>query len=140
MTLNDAYEYLGTVRRMTRNLERLNEHITELRYSLLPGAIRYDKDRVNTSPKDTLADTFDDIIELETEYMQMAEQRTATALKLFQEIGLLPVGKERSFLLKYYVRCEKMEQISDDLNITLRHCYRIRRKAVLMFSESQRKI
>ena len=140
MTISNAYEYLGTVRQLNRKIARLDEQILELRYSLLPGAIRYDKDRVSVSPKDTLSETFGRIDNMERERKSLMVERTGIVFMLYKDICRLPAGKERAFLLKYYIQCEEMEKIAGDLNVTVRHCFRLRSSAALMFAELQREI
>ena len=49
-------QYLYSVRDEQKEIEELNERIYEMRMSLLPGAMRYDVDRVQVSPTDTTAD------------------------------------------------------------------------------------
>lgn len=139
MTLEEmeTCKYLGRVRNMIRNIDRINEQIVYLRYSLLPGAIRYDKDRVNSSPKDGMTDTFDRITELEQERNKWVKLKANAELELLQEFKRLPMGKERSFLLRYYIHNQNMEQISEELQVTYRHCFRIRQNAIRMFAETQ---
>ena len=134
MNPESEYEYLGRIRKMKRNIERLDEQIAVLRYSLLPGAINYDKDRVNTSPKDTLTETFCRIDELTRQRNALEFQSNDLAYQLCMEINTsVPAGKERSFLLRYYIHCEDMQHIADELNISMRHCFRIRSNAMRQF-------
>ena len=135
MNRQECFEYLGQVRGLNRRIERLDEQILELRYSLLPGAIRYDKDRVATSPKDNVTETFARIYDLETDKKKLIAERQILTVCLFQIINRVPAGKERAFLLRFYIHCESMDKVADELNITLRHCFRIRNNAVVKFME-----
>ena len=134
-TRHECFEYLGQVRGLNRKIERLDEKILSLRYSLLPGAIRYDKDRVTTSPKDNVTEIFSRIDELEQDKKKLIAERQIITICLFQIINRVPAGKERAFLLRFYIHCESMDKVADELGVTLRHCFRIRNNAILKFME-----
>ena len=140
MTTNEICEYLGQVRGLKRRIERLDEQILSLRYSLLPGAIRYDKERVVTSPKDSVTETFALIDALERDRAKMIEQQNKIQIEIYRKIKQLPVGKERVFLVRYYIVCENMTNIADGLDITVRHLFRVRDNAIRMLAELQDEI
>lgn len=135
MTIGETYSYLGQIRGTRRKIEKLDEQITELRYSLLPSAIRYDKDRVKSSPEDGMIDAYSKIQELELERKVLINNLELLTIVISNEIFLLPISKERTFLLRYYIHCQSMDDIAEALGITTRHCFRIRGNAVSMFSE-----
>ncbi len=140
MTNNEICEYLGQVRGIKRKIERLDEQILSLRYSLLPGAIRYDKERVIVSPKDSVTEIFALIDALERDKAVLIEQKEKIQLQIYRKIKMLPVGKERAFLVRYYIVCENMTDIADTMDITVRHLFRIRENAIAMITELQDEI
>ena len=72
MTNNEAYKFLGQVRGCDNRIKQLSRTIEALRYSLLPGAIRYDTDRVQITPTNKTEELFARIDELEKE---LAEEK-----------------------------------------------------------------
>ena len=62
-----AYEFLNSVRVLHLQWLRLKAKHDALESCLLPGAIRYDKDKVQTSPDDTMSKVISEIADLEKE-------------------------------------------------------------------------
>lgn len=54
MTLDETYDFLMQIRRKEIIIRRKETQRDELRACLLPGAIRYDRDRVQSTPTDIL--------------------------------------------------------------------------------------
>ena len=68
--------YLGKPRWMQSEISALTEQIATLKTSLLPAGIRYDKDKVQTSPDDQMSAIFSRIDELERERDAKALERS----------------------------------------------------------------
>lgn len=135
MTISEAYAYLGQIRGITRRIEKVDERLSEMRYSLLPSAIRYDKDRVQSSPKDALLETMAKIDDLERRRAVLVDVKDRLIAADMEQILKIPMSKERTFLLRYYIHCQSINEVADALNITTRHCFRIKANAVSMFVE-----
>ena len=119
--------FLYAVRDEQREIAELEERIADLRASLLPSAIRYDKDAVQTSVSDTITDKMIKI----AEYDALLEKkiaglyaRRARAQKL---IDLLPDSLERQVLSIYFLSDDRptMEQVAGKLNYSVQHTFRI---------------
>ena len=82
-------EFLYSVRNEQKEIDELNARIYELEMSLLPSGIRYDKDKVQTSPSDTVTDReialADYMTLLEGHKDELAKHRTQ-AEKMIQKI------------------------------------------------------
>lgn len=134
MTLNETYIYLGTVRSLRKQEIKLREHIDDLMTRLLPSGIRYDKEKVQTSPDDKMLEIFADLddAERELEYTlrKICEARVAITAKTY----ILPV-KERQVLLRYYVDIWSIRKISNELKVTERHAYRLRNNGISMLQK-----
>lgn len=135
MTKKEACEFLGGLRRHTKKAKKLEEKIEEKRYSLLPGAIRYDKDRVNTSPRDQMLEGFEEIDELERQLIDENRECYRAIIDISRAILQIPEGPERRFLLEYYINMKDIYKISAKLDYSLRHTYRLQRKAMEVFME-----
>ena len=119
--------FLYAVRDEQREIAELEERIADLRASLLPSAIRYDKDSVQTSTSDVITDKMIKI----AEYDALLEKkiaglyaRRARAQKL---IDLLPDSLERQVLSIYFLSDGRptMEQVAGKLNYSVQHTFRI---------------
>lgn len=82
MTKTEAYVFLGQVRGCDNKIRRLERTIESLRSTLLPGAIRYDKDRVDTSPQDNMTEIYAKIDEYERQLAEEVQKRTNAILKV----------------------------------------------------------
>ena len=119
--------FLYAVRDEQKEIAELQERIADLRASLLPSAIRYDKDAVQTSVSDTITDKMIKI----AEYDALLEKkiaglyaRRARAQKL---IDLLPDSLERQVLSIYFLSDGRptMETVAEKINYAMRQTYRI---------------
>ena len=61
--MTDVLVFLKRIRRERHELKVVQETAAELRAMLLPSAIRYDKDRVQTSPVDIMPERIAEIAE-----------------------------------------------------------------------------
>jgi len=119
--------FLYAVRDEQKEIAELQERIADLRASLLPSAIRYDKDAVQTSTSDVITDKMIKI----AEYDALLEKkiaglyaRRARAQKL---IDLLPDSLERQVLSIYFLSDGRptMEQVAGKLNYSTQHTFRV---------------
>ena len=87
MTLDETYDFLMQIRRKEIIIRRKETQRDELRACLLPGAIRYDRDRVQSTPTDKMADVIVRVDELDREIEQLRREkdpwssRSATPLR-----------------------------------------------------------
>ena len=63
--LQATYDYLMRIRKTEYAIKRKQLRCKELRSCLLPGGIRYDLDKVQTSPRDKLPEIMAKVDELE---------------------------------------------------------------------------
>ena len=131
MKTKEMYVFLGTVRSLRKKEKRLREQIEDLRFSLLPSGITYDKEKVQTSPEDTTLNTFARLDELEGELRQIVVKLYSARVAITNKALILP-PKERQVILRYYVDCWTVSQVSNELQITERHAFRLKENAVSM--------
>jgi len=130
MTITDTYNYLMRIRRIEWTIKRLTLEHDELQTCLLPSAIRYDKDVVQTSPEDTLSAITSKVLELEARIRAMNELKADTITELGKAIGQLQNQMEGTVLTAYYIRRMTMEQVSEQIGKSLQHSYRLRKRGV----------
>lgn len=119
--------FLYSVRDEQNEIADLEERIADLRASLLPSAIRYDKDAVQTSTSDVITDKMIKIAEYDAlleKKINKLYRRRAAAQRL---IDSLPDSLERQVLSMYFLSNSRptMESVAEKINYAMRQTYRI---------------
>lgn len=119
-------QYLYSVRDEQKEIEELNERIYEMRLSLLPGAVRYDTDKVQVSPTDTTTDRMAEIAEYMGELKRKQSALTDKRLKAQRLINHLTDSRERQVLDIYFLSVKRpgMKDVAVMLNYSQRQAYR----------------
>ena len=131
-----AEAYLKKIRENGRALKSQRDELDALRYKASgAGAIRYDKDHVQTSPQDFLSMAMDDIIRIEKEI----EQRETVAEELKGEaygmIRMIKQSDQRIVLEWYYLNGLSMVDTANRMNIAERTAYYLRDDALETFGK-----
>lgn len=134
MTLTETYEYLQRPRKLELSIMRLSLQHDELQACLLPAAIRYDKDVVQTSPDDKLSEVAAAVLDLEKKIQRLRSQKARLLLEINAAIDKLD-DKDAVILTAYYVKRMTMSDVADIIDKSLQHTYRLRKKAVQHLSE-----
>lgn len=134
MTLTETYEYLQRPRKLELSIMRLSLQHDELQTCLLPAAIRYDKDVVQTSPDDKLSEVAAAVLDLEKKIQRLRSQKARLLLEINAAIDKLD-DKDAVILTAYYVKRMTMSDVADIIDKSLQHTYRLRKKAVQHLSE-----
>lgn len=121
-----AQEFLQQIKREQIEIKRLQEQIDTAETSLLPKAIRYDLDKVQTSPEDPMYAVLAEVEEYKREMMIRVQRLTArrnTALKL---ISRLKNTQQRQVLFLYYLDpgLLTMQQVADKMVYSEREAWR----------------
>ena len=134
MTLTETYEYLQRPRKLELSIMRLSLQHDELQACLLPAAIRYDKDVVQTSPEDKLSEVAAAVLDLEKKIQRLRSQKARMLLEINAAIDKLD-DKDAVILTAYYIKRMTMSDVADIIDKSLQHTYRLRKKAVQHLSE-----
>jgi len=130
MTISETYNYLKQVRRLDWTIRRLTLEHDELQACLLPSAIRYDKDVVQVSPEDKLSTVAAMVLELEKRIIRLQEQKAAAITEIMRAVDQLPNEKEGTVLTAYYINKMTMEKVAEELDMSMQHTYRLRKRGV----------
>ena len=130
MELNEGYRWLSRPRALDSKIRRLESKIEELRTCLEPNAIRYDVDRVNTSPDDMTSKIFAEIDEAERMCHELRLQKAAVIFEINKAIESLSNDSVKDVLNGFYIAKKKMPDIARELNYELSWCYRLRRVGI----------
>lgn len=108
----EAYEFLNSARVMHWQYLRFKAKHDELESCLLPGAIRYDKDKVMSSPEDAVSKICSEIADLETMMakVQIAKAKRIEAIE--RCISALDSEEERTALTLRFINRKPVSEIA----------------------------
>ena len=98
-----AYEFLNSARVLHWHWLRLKAKRDELESCLLPAAIRYDKDKVQTSPDDQMSKIMAEIDELQKEMVKVQLRKSKQIELIDKAISSLASDEERTALTMRYI-------------------------------------
>lgn len=136
MTSNQMSFALGSIRSFKRTEKKVRLRIEELRAGLYPSGIRYDKDKVQTSPLDQMLETLSMIDVLERNLKCLQEEIYTQTEIIRTYIQRLPY-KERFVIEAYYITCFSIRDISKLMEITERHVLRLKQNGISMLCEAE---
>jgi len=135
MTIAETYTFLKLPRRLEWEIRRLTYEHDELQASLLPSAIRYDKDVVQTSPEDAMPDVAGRVLELEKRIRDLNNRKLNTMLTITAAIDRMTDQREAAVLTAYYIRRIPMEKVAEQIKRSREHTYRLRKNGIRHLSE-----
>lgn len=97
-------EYLVDLRRQQRELINLLLLSKRLRLDLLPSAIVYDKDQVQTSPSDVFSEKMLEVCEILDKIDKYTKEVVCNRYEALNLINKIENPKYRSILILYYVQ------------------------------------
>ena len=129
MTRIELYDKLNAPRRTKRNIVVRRAQMEKLRVMMLPGAIRYDKENVQSSPTDPMLVFAEKMDELNTQlkgleslYMQQYEEVEKLISRLDDKYkGVLT--------LKYLGDC-KADEIAKELSYAESYVHKLKKEAI----------
>lgn len=135
MTLDETYDFLMQIRRKEIIIRRKETQRDELRACLLPGAIRYDRDRVQSTPTDKMADVIVRVDELDREIEQLRREKASLVIEISDAIETLEDDYERTVLTEFYIARAPMAEVADAINYSVRRAYYFRKMGVTHLGE-----
>ena len=125
-------EFLNKIRKIDLLIDCKLEQVNELRSLLCGGAIRYDKDKFQSSvDPDSLTDTIAKIIELEEKINEDIDRLVDTKTKAREMIEMLENDREKVILYKRYFDGKSFEEIAVECAYSWRQVHRIHGKALV---------
>lgn len=128
---DELYRILAAPKELDRRIRIRAEKYQEILLTMIPGAIRYDQDRVQTSPEDKMLAA---IANADTEYRAMKKLERQKAKKI-REITNLVISAlddqiEREIILGRYCGLLKWEKVAEEQGITESVLFKARRSAL----------
>ena len=135
MDLNETYDFLMQIRRKEIIIRRKETQRDELRACLLPGAIRYDRDRVQSTPTDKMSEVIARVDELDREIEQLRREKASLIIEIGDAIENLQDDNEKTVLTEFYIARAPMTQAADAINYSVRRAYDFRKRGVIHLGE-----
>lgn len=135
MDLNETYDFLMQIRRKEIIIRRKETQRDELRACLLPGAVRYDRDKVQSTPTDKMSDVMARVDELDREIEQLRREKATLVIEISDAIEKLEDDNEKTVLTEFYIARASMTQAADAINYSVRRAYDFRKRGVIHLGE-----
>lgn len=135
MTTREAYDFLNSVRRTEIAILKLQLQHDELQSCLLPKAITYDGDRVQTSPEDKMSELAGKVVDMEKQIAQLRLQKAKLIVDINAAIRLLDNDVEQVILLGFYVGRLPATKIAEIVHYSVPGIYKVKRRAVVHLAE-----
>lgn len=136
MTIPEAYAFLLAPRKTQAEIHKLIMRREALHGCLLPAGIRYDLDKVQTSPSDRMSAIEAEIVDTSREIDKLMAQKLDQIEMIADAIALLRNDTEQIILTGYYLSGLSMRQISETIHYTVRGANKIRQRAIRHLAES----
>lgn len=119
-------EFLYQVRHEQREIENLQDRIEQIRTSLLPAGIAYDKDRVQSSPSDSMPDRIASCVDLERTLTENIARLVTRHKAAYNVIGVLEDSNERQVLQMYFLELGRitMEDVASRMDYSVDSCWK----------------
>lgn len=123
MSRDEVYRLLMAPHWKGLEIARKEKVIAEIKSCLLPGAIRYDKDRVQTSPSDQISEVMARVDEMERQVKELKAERSRLIIKVSDTLEKLSNDTEKTVLSEWYINRTKPEEIMTIIGYSSRQMY-----------------
>lgn len=131
----NAKEYLSEIKSKSRQLERLKERRKNLHLDVTFGAINYDADRVQTTPKNKLEEA---MVKLSDRIEYLDRKIAELSVEIDDRINSIESIKNsnyRDVLFKHYAEYKSFEQISVEMGYVYNYTCNLHGEALKELSE-----
>ena len=135
-----AYAFLNSARVLHWEWLRLKAKHDELESCLLPAAIRYDKDKVQTSPEDPMGKVIAEILELEKEMKLIQFKKSERITEIDRQISYLASDEQRTALTMRYINRIPVSEIAEAMGYAEPTIYKLMNQGGEIIAKSIRNI
>lgn len=129
-----AENYLKAIREVEKNLKSKRDELEALRYKASgAGAIRYDKDRVQTSPQDYLAMAMVDIVEISKQINEDEASIEDMKGKAYSIVRQMEKADHRALIEWFYLNGISMTETAEKMHLSERSAYYLKDDALEAF-------
>jgi len=125
-----AEEFLLQVREIDKEIKRQEAIADSIRHSLEPKGIRYDQDKVQSTPEDPIPKLIARLDEKLTEIRALRVRRAEIMHSIDRLLDRLGDADERTALTHWYMLGEREEIVSEAMSCSTSTMYRIKARAL----------
>lgn len=131
-----AKEYLGQVETLNRRIKQAEEQIRNIKImATSAGAIRYDKDIVQSTPtNDSFANYMIRLEKAEAKYRNLIMRLLDLRMKIEGQLRNLMPGLYADVLYMRWIECKKLEVVADELNYSYEYMRQVHGRALQAFA------
>ena len=131
-------DYLYSIKFESKELDRMNDRIMEAELTLLPSAIRYDADKVQTSPEDPMLHMIAEVASLKGDLAVRVERLTKRRRKAYDMIDKLEDSRHRVVLQEFFLGDWRvtMEDVASTMNYSVREVYNLYSQAIALLPKT----
>lgn len=116
---NITFMFLNSIRTIDREIELLQSKKQQLEWSLLPAGIRYDKDRVQVSPEDSMMTICADIAEVDAKITKLALKRAEQVKVVYDTVGKMADMGEQKVIIQRYIDRTPVKEIAKNVHYSV---------------------
>ncbi len=135
MTTREAYDFLNSVRRTEIAILKLQLQHDELQSCLLPKAITYDGDKVQTTPEDRMSEIAAQVADMEKQIAALKRRKAKLIIEINAAIAKLDSDVEQMILLGFYVGRLPAVRVAELIHYSIPGLYKAKRRAVAHLAE-----
>ena len=135
MTVSEAYAYLNSIRKIENEIVKLQLQHDELQSCLLPKAITYDGDKVQTTPEDRMSEIAAQVADMEKQIAALKRRKAKLIIEINAAIAKLDSDVEQVILLGFYVGRLPATKIAEIVHYSVPGIYKVKRRAVVHLAE-----
>lgn len=136
----EAYNFLNSARVLHWQWLRLKSKHDELESCLLPAAIRYDRDKVQTSPDDAMSRIVSEINALEVEMNKIQMLKSKQIEKIDRTVNALESDEERTALTMRFINRKPVSEIAEAMGYAESTIYKFMNQGSEQIAKSIRNI
>lgn len=126
---DSVYEVLIKPRQIKNEIKSIDIAIEDLRLMMLPGAIRYDKDSIQSSPADPMDKYIERLSGLEQRRRRLQDEYLDAEERILSITGSLD-STESLIIIMRYIRLSSFDMIAEEIGRSERQMFRYYKTAV----------
>lgn len=127
---DELFQILTEPKKIKSEIKRVCERIEDTRLMMLPSAIRYDKDKVLSSPSDPMIKFAEKLDELEKQKENLIQKYIISRQRMIDLIEMLTEDNQKDIIQARYMKNLRFYQIADEIGYSEAQTYRIYADAI----------
>lgn len=130
MDINDVYSWLNRSRKCDSEIRRMQNKIEELKSCLITGGIDYSRDKVMTSPEDSMSKIFAEIDETERMIREKSLERGYLVSEISNAIETLDSDFEKNILADFFVARNSATKIAKEMGYDVSYIHKVKKEGI----------